>query len=88
MLSLILLKNHLCNYSFLCLSIAHNLENIFCHIFGNCHRQLHFAIEFRVNDGKYQNILPTPIFASHAEGSATEFFSVPQFTQFTMTTEI
>ena len=29
MLSLILLKNHLCNYSFLCLSIAHNLETFF-----------------------------------------------------------
>ena len=78
----------MCNYSFLCLSIAYNLENFVSHIFGNCRRQLNFAIVFRVNDGKYQNILPTPISASHAEGSAMEFFSIPQFTRFTMTTEI
>ena len=36
-------------------------ENSIFDIFGNCRRQLNFAVAFRVNDGKYLNILPTPI---------------------------
>ena len=41
-----------------------DIKNYFFDIFGNCHNQLNFAVIFRVNEGKYQNILPTPIFAN------------------------
>lgn len=35
----------------------------FAYIFGNCFRQLNFAVIFRVYYGNYQNILPMPISA-------------------------
>ena len=44
-----------------------DLENLVFGIFGNCRRQLNFAVVFRVNEGKYQNKWLTPILTnSHA----------------------
>ena len=41
-----------------------DLEDFVFDIFGNCRRQLNFAVVFKTNDGKYQNILLRPIFAN------------------------
>ena len=41
-----------------------DLHNFVFDIFGNSRRQLNLAVAFRFKDGKYQNILPTPIFAN------------------------
>ena len=39
-----------------------DLENFVFDIFGNSRLQFDFAVVFRVNDNRYQNILSTPIF--------------------------
>ena len=41
-----------------------DLHNFVFDIFGNSRRQLNLAVAFRFKDGKYQNILLTPIFAN------------------------
>ena len=38
-----------------------DIKNFVFDIFGNSHHQLNFAVIFLVNQGKYQNILPTPV---------------------------
>ena len=39
-----------------------DLKNFVFGIFGNCRRQLIFAVVFRVDDGRCQSVLPTQIF--------------------------
>ena len=41
-----------------------DLKNFVFNIFGNCLHQLNFTAIFQVNNSKYQNILPTAIFAN------------------------
>ena len=38
------------------------MSYFFLYLFQNCLCQLNFAAVFRVNDGRYQNILHVPIF--------------------------
>ena len=41
-----------------------DIKNFVFHIFGNCCPRLNFAVLLRISDGKYQNILLTPICAN------------------------
>ena len=41
-----------------------DLQNLFVLVFGNCRCQLNFAVVFQVNDSKYKNLLPAPVFAN------------------------
>ena len=45
-----------------------DLKNFVLKIFGNCCHQLNLTITFQVNISKYQNILPTAIFANSQIG--------------------
>ena len=43
---------------------ADYLANQFVSVFENYHGHLNVGVVLLVNDGKYQNLLPTPVFAN------------------------